>query len=406
MKKIILVILSVLLFVPSIIFADMGAPSIESYKATITNKDGAVLYQHYERTEEFKATNKKMDYGKTVNIIFEEGGYAQLENNDYVKLSDIALVTKEYTFKDREWQSPVRSLVLKDQDIRKGPADAYESTGVTVKAGTKLNVRTNIGDGGGSPWVYVEYNGTKGYLNSYDEGLTLGESHKPIIFARDTELVDVNTGKVIETIKANTKVTGKIYSLDRYSFGFYIEFENKKGIVNGGFRDETMSMEDKLEEFKVVKKADVYESLNNIGTPENPKYKAIGTVDAGKVFKSSYYIQQYSYVIVYYEEGNVKGWIKATNEKYSDSVESTDTIGVLSFNESIGSEDLFFTTPYTDEELAEGTSNGVEKEPTIKPTDVPVSIFNQTLLLCIIGALLLFIVALVTIMLVNKKKNK
>ena len=228
MKKLLLVILSVLLFVPSIIFADMGAPSIESYKATITNKDGAVLYQHYERTEEFKATNKKMDYGKTVNIIFEEGGYAQLENNDYVKLSDIALVTKDYTFKDREWQSPIRSLVLKDQDIRKGPADAYESTGVTVKAGPKLNVRTNIGDGGGSPWVYVEYNGTKGYLNSYDEGLTLGESHKPIIFARDTELVDVNTGKVIETIKANTKVTGKIYSLDRYSFGFYIEFENKR----------------------------------------------------------------------------------------------------------------------------------------------------------------------------------
>ena len=91
MKKIVLLILGVLLFIPIMVFADMGAPGIETYSASIINKDGAIIYDRdYDEEAEkvvYIDTNKKVEYGKTVEIIEEEDGYALIEVG-YLKLTD------------------------------------------------------------------------------------------------------------------------------------------------------------------------------------------------------------------------------------------------------------------------------------------------------------------------------
>ena len=395
MKKTILLICGLLLFIPCIIFADMGAPAMEEYKATIINPDGAVLYEG--DFGNYKATNKKLEYGKTTIVGFEYGEYAELLEpyGVAVKLADIELVQKDYTFKDSEWSSLFGSVVLKDQVIRKGPASAYESTGVTIPAGTKVNLRTKTGGAINSPWGYVEYNGTKGYINSYDAGFTFGELETTMMPYEDVKLTDANTGKVIKTIKANTKLKGKIYDLNAYTYAYYIETENEKGLVE---KNIAFVSSDKVK-FTAQKNLVVYDSLTS--------NKKVTTLSKGTTFKSKMIDQYNSGMIIYYENGNDKGWINA----------GYDDIDYSGFGER-----TFDNKVYTEAELNPTTPEVVEPTPdpttpeVIEPTPDPISpnqnqeqtkreIPYERLFMGVVVALILCITALITVILVNRKKK-
>ena len=81
----------------------------ESLRHSIINKNGAVIYDsdYDEKTGEdvYKATKKTVPYGKTVTVEMEEDGYADLEEYGCVKMSDIEPIQKNYTLKDKEWDS-------------------------------------------------------------------------------------------------------------------------------------------------------------------------------------------------------------------------------------------------------------------------------------------------------------
>ena len=70
MKKIMMLILGVLLFIPAIALADMGAPGVREYKVTPKSEEGAGIYRiTYEGD---KATVEKagtVPYGKEISIM-------------------------------------------------------------------------------------------------------------------------------------------------------------------------------------------------------------------------------------------------------------------------------------------------------------------------------------------------
>lgn len=379
MKKIILVILSVLLFIPSIIFADMGAPALDPYKATVTNKNGAVLYDKLSG-DKYEPTGKILKYGDTVEITFDDEEYAEVNFSNYIKQSDISIIEKNYTMKDSDWGKAFNSVVLKEIDVRKGPANAYDKTGLTLKPGTIVSIREAVFEGG-SIWAYVEYNGQKGFIETYGATVTLGGRIGTLVVMNDTTITDAATGEELGTLTVGTELYGKIYNLDAWHRAFYIETKDFKGIVS------QYDLADKGKEISVE-----YTGKNdlNVYSSGSEESTVIGKIKSGTKFKTSIYSDNVMFGVYYYDDGTTKGWIIPG----SDNAE---------FMKVTGKDE----TEYKEEDITGINLFGEEpvKEPVLKPADVPVSTFNQTLLLAIIGALLLFIVALVTIMLVNKKKN-
>ena len=205
MKKIILLIIGVLIIVPSIVFADMGAPATDSYKATVTNPDGA-------KDENGKVILK---YGETITVDYEQDGMAYFKDGE-VSVKDITAIEKNYTLKDKEWTKSDVGIVLKKIELKKGPAAAYEGTGITIEPYTTVTIRTQILEGGSS-WVYVEYNGKKGFVDSLGGTITVGEGDAMLVAYTDTDILDPVTDKKIGTLKANSVIVGKYHYLDMWS---------------------------------------------------------------------------------------------------------------------------------------------------------------------------------------------
>ena len=296
MKKYLLVILSVLLFVPSIIFADMGAPAIEPYKATITNKDGAVLYDK-KADDKYEATNKILKYGETVEITFDDEEYAETNYTNYIKQSDITMIEKNYTMKDSEWGKAYNALVLKELVVRTGPANGYDKTGLTLKPGTIVSIREGVFEGG-SVWAYVNYNGQTGFIDTYNATITLGGRIETRVVMTDTKIKDASTGNEIGTLTAGTELYGKIYNVDAWSHSYYIETKDVKGIV------EKFHLATKGKEITVnysgKKDLNVYSS----GSVEST---VIGKIKPGTTFKTNIYSDEIMFGAFYYDDGTTKG---------------------------------------------------------------------------------------------------
>ena len=400
MKKVLVLIIGLVLFIPSIIFADMGSPGIEEYKATISNKDGATIYEELDFGE-YGITNKKVEYGKTVAITFDDGEYAQVDFDYYIKLSDITLIDKNYKFVDSKWDKASTQIVLKDQEIRKGPANGYDSTGVKIPAGTKVKVRAYLEEM--STWYYVDYNGTKGYIDSYKAKLTTLEASKNFKAYTDIDLVDPVTSKVIRTIKTNTIVSGTYYLLDQWSRSIYLYTENYKGIVpNYG-----LAIKEETREYTATKDLKVYEKVDL----DNQKgVKEIATIKKGTKFTSAYFESYYMDYIIYYEKGNTKGWIydipiiKEDEEGFTQEIHGVDW--------PIDDEESEVVIPDEEEKVEEPIvvdSNEEEEVEEPTPSDAITTEEkkkNDMLYLYIIGALIVCLVAIITIMLINKRKKQ
>jgi len=398
MKKIFYLFLGVLLFIPACIYADMGSPIINEYEASVYNSNGAFIY---EDKDESKKTNLKVAPGQKFVINFESeyiyvsyideggefvkvvdsGGINADASSGYISIYDLRAIKDSYKFVDKEWEKATDVLVIKDQEIRVGTGYAYSSTGKIIKGGTTIKARANTY--AANPWYYVEYEGTKGYISSFDGRIGFEPKLTTLFTTAKTEVKD-STGKTIDTIESNIQKDVKLYSIDEWSMKYYIEYDGKKGFVD---YDTIVLKQDKIE-FSIINDVNVYKSFD-CKVAGDCQYEKVGVVKKDTKFNSEYYFTSDKYSItVYYENGNVKGWLKCSFEQVSDS------------NGIINGYLLDVSYDEQDEDISNPELIEVDDDLISPKKD------NQTMIICIIAGVVLFICAIVTIMLINKKKIK
>lgn len=428
MKKVVYLLFGILLILPKLVLADMSSPYIEPYEGEIINPEGAILYDYDSDKEKMVATKDKLDYGTVVYVYddYDEDEsddwiYVTLpsENEDeeesyYVSIKDIATKDKEYKINSKELSSEYDGVVLKKQEIKKGPANLYEGTGVTLEVGTKVKVRyfqyydeedNEYYFNEFNPWVYVEYNGTKGFINIYGSTLAVGGEENEVMAGYDMELIDINTLKSITTIKANTKFKTPVYITDVWSYDYYVKYNDKYGLVYYLYE------KGKEIEFTVTEDVELYEEAYiEYDDESNQITKPIGTVKKGTTFKSKYYDFANEECTVRYENGKTVGWILSG---YEDVMEDDD--GEYSWRDKVE----LFPYDYDDEDdNYEDDDDTVVVDPTkpgnndpasitVKPESVKTKEDRMKLVyICIACGVIVSLTAVVTIILVNKSKKK
>ena len=326
MKKIVLLILGVLLFIP-MVFADMGAPymQFEPYDAVVIKDDVRILEYTFEPDSYAKYPSGEfmvIPKGETIRVYDEEDGFAKIGYNlekgylkiedlknvytqcyGYISLDTIETLEKDYKYDAKKWDTtPVEVLSITNQEIRKGPALAYEGTGVHLKQGEIIKIYRSADKK--LSWCYIEYNGEKGYINPYDYNVVFKLSETEAKTFMDLAVIDPSTRKVSTIIPAGKTLKIK-YADDDPSLFRYIEYNDIKGLV---VDDYLLFKKDEPYLISVINNVKLYEDLTS--------FKEVGTLTRGTSFKGYFVETYFDYsiddsheIVAYYENGNTKGWI-------------------------------------------------------------------------------------------------
>ncbi len=440
-----------MLFLPALVKADSSGPGIIPFKATPKSPNGADIYRWETTKEDYIKTGKKLEYGKVITITWEEE-YVPVdeeddENEDVVKLSDLVTVEKNYKIDEKNLAAPYEVLVLQKMEIKKGPANAYESTGKTIPANVKVKIRDlqyynkeekeYIDED--TAWAYVEYNGTKGFVNTEDS-IAFNGTYTTIICYAETNITNVEYTKILGTINPYTKFNAMVYERDRWASGYYIEFGSIKGIIYGSnlLKRKTITL-------KPTRDIKVYKELKEDNDSDAIISEVITTIKSETSFTANYYLVDNICATIYYEKDNTKGWIRECewdyNEEGSDSEDdyvyiddilniegySYDTFGEVMDNPIVivekGANDdknsavTIFETPKDidnieeEEEDEEETTTGPESgDSSVAPEQPETETKSkkkvpELIYYCLGAAVIVSLTAIVTTLLINKKKK-
>ncbi|MGN1371813.1 MAG: SH3 domain-containing protein [Candidatus Coprovivens sp.] len=368
MKKLLIILLGILLF-PVIAKADMGAPEMLSYNVEVTKASGTILYhidyngggdKLIKITDIPKDSQLLVYYEETING--ETYGHVNYKDESgYIKLSDTTILTKAISLDDENVTKLDKSItytVLVDSlEVHSNPAKGFEVVG-TLKKGTTIEVKYKLYDS----WCYIEYKDIKGWVEGYFA--TLGEyKNEKILVATEHELIDVNEilnymskDNVLATIPANTVIDG-YYALDPWARGYYIEYNGQKGYIDLSNVGKEFTKKIKL--FNDIK---AFEDINDTydyiyeGTTKNSI-----TIKKDTILSATYYYH-YPYGTgngKYYqvEYNNKEYWISDTFFFKSDLEEETffdrSFIAIITDEEIVAKEKFkVYETPYyySDEE--------------------------------------------------------
>ena len=176
MKKSLLLLLSLVLFLPIFVLADAAAPDFISYKVEIANKDGAGYYDYdgvlsgtpigtlekgTELTVEYETAFQRVEY---VAVKYDK-------KIVFIKASDVVAVG-EFSTKNKNVASYEREQKIKFVDevvVRKGPSSLYPEAGTIKKGETTFKYYIVY-----PHYIYVDYKGVKGWIDPSDAGILFG----------------------------------------------------------------------------------------------------------------------------------------------------------------------------------------------------------------------------------------
>lgn len=402
MKKLFYLLIGILLLIPAITKADMASPLVISYKATVNNPNGIDDYEEktVNNESQWVKTGKKIPYG-TIFEIDEEDREYMCNENYCAKYSDLVAIEKNYKLKQEEIGEEITFKTLKETNIKSGPAQAYETIG-KIKANETVKgknvIALNEAEEGDTPWYYVEYNGIKGYVSELDDTMAGKFYNSTIMAIEDIDLFDLNKNKV-KTLKAFETLDVKFCFLSGWSRYIYIETNDFKGYVDQWYvafkganindikYEENEKFLDTPIEYTTTDEIKVYEKANKFDS------KVITTIPKGTTFASEYYLSDYEDIFVYYEKDDIKGFAQTNNYECSDDGYSCKLNKET--NNNISEE------PKKDEPKKEETNEEPKKE--VKKAK---SNNNTTLFICIGAGIILSITAIITIILINKKRKQ
>lgn len=364
MKKInnFLILIIALVLLPLSVKADMGVPMIGGYDAIITNING-VSTQCYDRDGDYTIN---IPYDTKIVVNYEEvGSTAYIEYNEMscpVSINDIKPFNSVYEINEEDkLQQTERVLVIEKNGVAiyNGPSTIYENLGV-IPYDTELNFDYALSglEGGGYIWLYIEYNGLKGWI-SILEGEAVVKTNNNIFTVTDADFYNENNQK-IETIPKFTELKDLYYYSPYAGSQYYLVRNNVKGHIN--------SVADgvKLEKEETVI-LEVESRMTKNLYSENDE--VIINIPKGTELKYKIYSYDYEEIIYTSYEGN-DGWVVLLDKPDDEKEEITTTT----------------TKPV----------NRNEKE-TISA--------KELIYICIGGAVILSLTAVVTIILINKKNK-
>ena len=414
MKKIINIILLLILIMPISVKADMGAPDIMGYYVTPRSVDGAPYYDGSLSDENIAGT---ILYGEKVQVIFESSdsdeliGTIEIGNDNYdIYLEDFITVSDEYkpSIKD-EYTEKVnytgKILATSGLKMYKGPSKAYESYEFIIPYGTEIKVEYE----NASIWVYGEYNGTKGWIMSYNGtfGKYNSDTKKPLTIAASVEIKEslAMDAKTLATIPA-LETFDEYYSLDAWAWAYYVTYNGVTGYI-----DSEIVLRHSLEEYaneKNIVGVDlaVYETAE-----ENSK--KVGTIKALEVFYVKGYVGNHS-DYYYVECDDLKGYISSYNDDLyfiTESDEYYDDLisGKITYKEYLEIEEDTYDD-YEDEEIDDDNDedkvDDKEKDDKYSSKEEADIGPKEIVILCVGSAVIIALTATVVIILMNKKSKK
>lgn len=413
MKKLKLrIILLIVLFITILLTnqsnADMSAPMTYRYRASVSNVNGASNYEYDTQTKKIKVKGT-FDYGKEINIIYEEefngekyGVVGSEEENiiiGYVKLSDIIPIKKEFNINDENvYSCNLSGIVLADKGvtIHKGPANSFAQVGKVIPQNTILIFNKQYGKGGdASPaWYYTEYQGNKGWVCILDG--VIGFEKEKGTYITPVEVEITKEEKKIGTIPANT-VIENYYNIDGWSQAIYVSYNGVDGLVDiKKLASSPVSYSVKVTTNKNIM---LYQQADD-------NSKVLTSIPVNTTFDVKWEFG-YGYLKWAYVTYNGKeGWIHVVND-YED--ENGTWRKEINATEEL----IYEQTEQEDDELISYLENEVipstyYKENIIEHnnTEEYVGLNGiQIVIICVIVALIITVTSSVTILLINKSKK-
>ena len=380
MKKILKLLLAIIMFVPFIAKADMGAPTVRSYKAVVIKAEGITKYDDDWSKDGTLAKDSVVE----VEYEIKEKGVVYLS----VKMVD--KLEKSTEFK----------VFAKDGvDVRKGPSASYEKVG-HLDQGTTGKYRYFIDE---SSYIYVDVAGVTGWVDQIDAAvLTKGG---PVILAEIQ-----NGGDACGNIPANTTFDEIWYSIawDGVSIADY----NGCQAELSWFKNEDM--------VTLLSEPDVEKTLKEVKLYQTPtSKKVLGSIPKGE---KATFISDIHYefdfgpgdMYIYAEYKGVKGWAPYKSEYFKSAEEYEEDWDDDEDEEEPEIEDedpvMPYEEPEEEEELEEEEEEVTEKKHRREEEDEDDEEDNELasrdiVIMCCIGAGTFLIGGAITIIFVNRKKK-
>ena len=315
MKKLLITCFMMLFLISQVVLADMGAPELKPYSAYISNTGGAQYFDY--QTQEYQT----LAYGTKVYVVFEDyysednivNVTAQInkdkedENDTYVqiKLSDISISDPAEVLPDDITSLKPLKAVFKTEgngaEMKKGPAEAYDSSGTMIPSGAEVMV---YGYSEYAAWNFVDYNGTKGWVKLFDGSFYFYPEYQELIVLDTVRMRSKEDGAETVIIPAGTKITDYLRRNQLYEFTYNGE--------EGYLYSENVAVEEKgtvvvgEDNFTIYKNFELYQDPNNEDWYDYP----ILVKDVPKGTELTYEYRNPDQPIYFVEYNGERGWAR------------------------------------------------------------------------------------------------
>lgn len=394
------------LLLPMSVNADMGAPGAAPIKMIPRSEEGASYYDCEDLS--VKGT---IPYNKEVKVYYEEmisgekyGHVDLFEGEEFycVEMSDFITSSEEYKpdFDSEDtydfkagYQIFINSP--KGTKMYKGPSSMYDVV-TTIPYGELLETIAASGDEG-IAWAYVSYKGKTGWIYMLDSKAVYKSA--PVRFYKDVEIFNelyTDNQKVIGTIPAQ-QIVKEIYTISEWTnmAGYYVEYNGIKGYI-----DDYSTVISEINQ----KKLDKLEIKENTKLYKYPDEKEIGKIDKKLITSiNGFYetekmdeeIDDFVYETwLCIEYNNEYVWIKES------SLEKTSQDKFDEYLENRSEEDDYIQEIEKENDKEENKTSSTEKKEKVNLGA------KEIVVLCVGGAVISAMTAIVTIILMNKKNKK
>ena len=405
MKKVLKMLFVLMMLIPFVAKADMGAPELRSYEVEVV-KEKIEYYEHEENGLKKKGEFEK---GTKLKVIWEE----TIKGEDYlsveiknpdeygllVKTSDVVPLKEEVSYTDSgvdKLDKKAKYRVYADEvEVRKGPSKSYKVVGV-LKKGTTGEYQYNII---GSAYIYVEADGVKGWVDGLGRSvLTRNDDSKYVVGKR----LDTSCG----TIPVNTVISGS------WEAPIWDNLSNKDGASLISYK----GCETFIPTFKSQYVANYFENKPGDGqkviVQEVKVYedadlkKVVGTLPAYTIPEAIGENTLVGPSVSYVQYKNIKGWIDdMPNDKFSmefvKDVKMPEQPKEEPKEEEPKEEEPKEEEPKEEEKKEDKKDEKKEDKKDKKKMD------TRTLgIICVVVGLALALAGVTTIVLINKNKTK
>lgn len=386
MKQIKKLFILLLLCIPCFVKADMGAPMLREFEIVVVNPDG-VNYeplQYSDVSDPHLAKDQvvvvESEYDGKYNIAVKEEdgtrtsiGYI-LSLDGFSIVQDVVDPTKnENDLSFKKYDSKQKAIVYNEKgvSIYQGPSKIYKYVD-SIKKGTKLEFQYAIDGEGGITYIYVDYNGKKGWVEILEKNVLI-QNEIQYIFRVDVE-------SECGTIPKNTIIKPK-YKSDRWSGSTLFDYKECKTLLKTFKSDEILGLYNGKAKSKVeIPVYDDSDKTNLITTiPANTEFIYYTGTDA--TFDSL--------DIQYVEYEGKRGWSFASLEDFE--------ITKIEYNDYA---DLDNNDKGAKKETKKNPKKETKKENKILNLDS-----EEFVILCVAAGVIVSLTAIVIILLINKKKK-